>query len=53
VRFPFKVADEKQAVRFAKEFEHVIIDTQPRKSQSHAAAVSQTVSEIASARAEK
>jgi anion-transporting ArsA/GET3 family ATPase len=26
--FPFKVVDEKQAVRFAKEFEHVVIDTQ-------------------------
>jgi chromosome partitioning protein len=31
--FPFKVVDEKQAVRFAKEFEHVIIDTQARPTE--------------------
>jgi chromosome partitioning protein len=31
--FPFKVVDEKQAVRFAKEFEHVVIDTQARPTE--------------------
>lgn len=31
--FPFRVVDEKQAVRFAKEFEHVIIDTQARPTE--------------------
>ena len=31
--FHFKVVDEKQAVRFAKEFEHVVIDTQARPTE--------------------
>jgi chromosome partitioning protein len=31
--FPFKVVDEKQAVRFAREFEHVVIDTQARPTE--------------------
>ena len=31
--FPFKVVDEKQAVRFAKDFAHVIIDTQARPTE--------------------
>ena len=31
--FPFRVVDEKQAVRFAKEFEHVVIDTQARPTE--------------------
>lgn len=31
--FAFKVVDEKQAVRFAKEFEHVVIDTQARPTE--------------------
>ena len=31
--FQFKVVDEKQAVRFAKEFEHIIIDTQARPTE--------------------
>ena len=31
--FPFKVVDEKQAMRFAKEFEHVVIDTQERPTE--------------------
>jgi chromosome partitioning protein len=31
--FPFKVVDEKQAVRFAKEFEHIVIDTQARPTE--------------------
>jgi chromosome partitioning protein len=31
--FPFKVVDEKQAVRFAKDFEHVVIDTQARPTE--------------------
>lgn len=31
--FPFKVVDEKQSIRFAKEFEHIIIDTQARPTQ--------------------
>jgi chromosome partitioning protein len=31
--FPFKVVDEKQAVRFAKDVEHVIIDTQARPTE--------------------
>lgn len=31
--FPFKVVDEKQAVRFARDFEHVLIDTQARSSE--------------------
>ena len=31
--FSFKVVDEKQAVRFAKEFEPVVIDTQARPSE--------------------
>jgi chromosome partitioning protein len=30
---PFKVVDEKQAVRFAKEFDHVVIDTQARPTE--------------------
>jgi chromosome partitioning protein len=31
--FPFRVVDEKQAVRFAKEFDHVVIDTQARPTK--------------------
>jgi len=31
--FPFKVVDEKQAVRFAKEAEHVVFDTQARPTE--------------------
>ena len=31
--FPFRVVDEKQAVRFAREFEHVVIDTQARPTE--------------------
>ncbi len=31
--FPFKVVDEKQAVRFAKDFAHVVIDTQARPTE--------------------
>jgi chromosome partitioning protein len=31
--FPFKVVDEKQAVRFAREFDHVVIDTQARPTE--------------------
>lgn len=31
--FPFKVVDEKQAVRFARDFEHVVIDTQARPTE--------------------
>jgi chromosome partitioning protein len=31
--FPFKVVDEKQAVRFAKEFAHIVIDTQARPTE--------------------
>ena len=31
--FPFKVVDEKQAVRFAKDFKHVVIDTQARPTE--------------------
>ena len=31
--FDFKVVDEKQAVRFAKDFEHVVIDTQARPTE--------------------
>ena len=31
--FPFKVVDERQSVRFAKEFEHIVIDTQARPSK--------------------
>lgn len=30
---PFKVVDEKQSVRFAKEFEHIVIDTQARPTE--------------------
>lgn len=29
-KLPFKVVDEKQAVRFAKEYEHIVIDTPAR-----------------------
>ena len=31
--FPFKVVDEKQAVRFSKDFEHIVIDTQARPTE--------------------
>lgn len=31
--FPFKVVDEKQAVRFSREFEHIVIDTQARPTE--------------------
>lgn len=31
--FSFRVVDEKQAVRYAKEFEHVVIDTQARPTE--------------------
>jgi len=31
--FPFKVVDEKQSVRFAREFEHIVIDTQARPTE--------------------
>jgi chromosome partitioning protein len=31
--FSFKVVDEKQAVRFAREYEHIIIDTQARPTE--------------------
>ncbi len=30
---PFKVVDEKQAVRFSRDFEHIVIDTQARPSR--------------------
>lgn len=30
---PFKVVDERQAVRYAKDYEHVVIDTQARPQQ--------------------
>src|SRR5258706_677603 len=30
---PFKVVDERQAARFARQFEHIVIDTQARPSQ--------------------
>lgn len=30
---PFKVVDEKQSVRFAKQFEHIVIDTQARPTE--------------------
>jgi chromosome partitioning protein len=32
-QFPFKVVDERQGVRYAREFEHVIIDTEARPDQ--------------------
>lgn len=31
--FPFKVVDERQGVRYAKDFEHVVIDTEARPDQ--------------------
>lgn len=31
--FPFKVVDEKQAVRFAREFNNIVIDTQARPTE--------------------
>ncbi|HEX8653120.1 MAG TPA: ParA family protein [Pyrinomonadaceae bacterium] len=31
---PFKVADERQAARFAREYEHIIIDTEARPEES-------------------
>jgi chromosome partitioning protein len=31
---PFRVVDERQAARFAREFEHIIIDTQARPEES-------------------
>ena len=31
--FPFRVVDEKQAVRFSKDFEHIVIDTQARPTE--------------------
>jgi chromosome partitioning protein len=30
---PFKVVDERQAARFARQYEHIVIDTQARPSQ--------------------
>ena len=30
--FPFKVIDERQAARFSRDFEHIVIDTQARPS---------------------
>jgi chromosome partitioning protein len=38
--FPFKVVDEKQSVRFAKEFEHIVIDTQARPTEEDLKALS-------------
>ena len=32
-RLPFKVVDERQAVRFARDFEHIVIDTEARPTQ--------------------
>jgi len=32
-RLPFKVIDERQAVRFARDFEHIVIDTEARPTQ--------------------
>lgn len=31
---PFKVADERQAARYAREFEHIVIDTEARPEES-------------------
>lgn len=31
--FPFKVVDERQAARFSRDFEHIVIDTQARPSE--------------------
>lgn len=31
--FPFQVVDERQAVRFARDFEHIVVDTQARPKQ--------------------
>lgn len=31
--FPFKVVDERQGVRYAKDFDHVVIDTEARPDQ--------------------
>ena len=32
-RLPFKVIDERQAARYAREYEHIVIDTQARPTQ--------------------
>jgi len=32
-RLPFKVVDERQAVRFARDFKHIVIDTEARPTQ--------------------
>ena len=32
-RLPFKVVDERQAVRYARDFEHIVIDTEARPTQ--------------------
>jgi chromosome partitioning protein len=31
--FPFRVVDERQAVRYAREFAHIVVDTQARPSE--------------------
>ena len=33
-QLPFKVADERQAARFSREFEHIVIDTEARPDES-------------------
>src|SRR5512143_873407 len=36
---PFKVVDERQAARYSRDFEHIVIDTQARPSQEDLAAL--------------
>lgn len=39
-RLPFKVVDERQAAKYARDFEHIVIDTQARPSQDDLKALS-------------
>lgn len=39
--FPFKVIDERQAARFARNYEHIVIDTQARPTQEDLQALAQ------------
>lgn len=39
--FPFQVIDERQAARFARNFEHIVIDTQARPTQEDLQALAQ------------
>ena len=39
--FPFQVIDERQAARFARDYEHIVIDTQARPTQEDLHALTQ------------